>query len=97
MTDKPVSMIERVTIAIFYPDWGKPKIDLPDWQLRTARAAIAAMREPTSGMIKAGMHGDLIDVRADIKFHHDHFVFPHIAIYPRDLWNDMIDKALEDD
>jgi hypothetical protein len=51
----------------------------PDDYRRIARAAIAAMREPTDGMVEVGST-DMALVRH--------------GEYARDVWRDMIDEAL---
>ena len=63
-------MVERVAMAIMRDDfeghdfWDRQAPDVQNQYLTNARAAIAAMREPTESMVVAGedhIGGDLID------------------------------------
>jgi len=53
MTRKPTEMEERVAEAIKSVDDSKPKGGLGASYLSLARAAIRAMRDPTTGMLSA--------------------------------------------
>lgn len=88
MTD--TSMIERVARAAYEkfiedvrdlePKWD----DLPqshrDRMITSQRAAIEVMREPTPSMLQAGVWADSEDGASD---------------NPQNIWQGMIDKALE--
>lgn len=73
---RPRSPIERVRRAII----AAHRSDPPDYS-RMAKAAIAAMREPSDAMLTVGRQGPA----------------PHEYFYDRDAllsWRDMIDVAL---
>ena len=80
-------MIERVARAICQMSGGWPDTlggdGLRGWQhwIKEAEAAIKAMHEPTEGMVRAGNASGL---KATVK------------TVSADVWQAMIDKALED-
>jgi hypothetical protein len=63
--------------------FGEPQQQAPRWKLYVpaARAAIAAMREPTPGMVEAGD-----DTAGTLAITHDYSAYG--------TWQDMIDAAL---
>jgi len=85
------SMVERVAKELAECRWdqlGIPECDRPEWAdqtrgfgLKQARAAIAAMREPTEAMEEAAL-----DVRP--------LMLPDS---PREVWEAMIDAALNEE
>ena len=100
--DKPMSMVERVARAM-YPGLyemsisdtdaiGEQNIEVAkNRALRQARAAISAMREPTEGMMKAGIeaHAKADDSGIDDK--------PWMPDTLPSTYRAMIDAALKED
>ena|SRR5947209_775032 len=99
MSDVP-EMVERVARAMFESTrththvgeiWDSRIAETQDWYRGTARAAIAAMREPTEAMIEAA-YSFSSPIKAEgaeigsIRQRHE----------PADAWRAMIDQALTD-
>lgn len=83
-------MVERVARAMFevgHADAHGPDIyeEQADWWRECARAAIAALREPTEAMIAAGWEGGDW-CKPTISYHDDDA--------PQQCWRAMIDAAL---
>jgi hypothetical protein len=85
-------MVERVAMAIARSRhgaslrWEQETGGLRQSALDDARAAIAAMREPTEAMMKAGLQHYLMQERADFK---------RIPFNGRTMFQFMMDKALK--
>lgn len=75
-------MIERVAKAIWgdLGGWDDLNGDTKETVRKEARAAIAAMREPTEAMLDTTVNPHCVETMEDI----------------RDVWTDMIDAALSD-
>lgn len=85
------TMVERVARRLHAAHYERGRGLAPDWSALTrheqemwmfsARAALAAMREPTEGMVAAGW---------------PHTADPCWRDHVADAWRAMIDKALEE-
>lgn len=85
-------MVERVAKAIYETDpvgvrpWEDAPVSNRERCLMCVRVAIAAMREPTEGMVAAGEFGDPDDLLGLGNRDPD----------PAEIWRRMIDAALSD-
>ncbi|CAM5769829.1 hypothetical protein [Bosea minatitlanensis] len=78
-----MTMIERVARALAAMEYGEDVDDVWETHIPHARAAIAAMREPTGGM------GEAAERWADKSSY-------YLEMDPADVWRAMIDVALEE-
>lgn len=94
-----MTKIEQVARAI----WGRGSLGGTPWEnappehqrvaMEEARRAIAAMREPSEGMVRAGVIAPGWEV-GETSLHADHVVTPSLKLFPAEVWRAMVDTAL---
>ncbi len=89
----PDSMVEKVARALV-DRFDAMTAEDRDYWLYCARAAIAAMREPTKGMTEAAELELLVDGPGDLE-QDDAGNFTHDSETVAIVWGQMIDAALE--